>query len=100
MKGKKSLQPVTVHTTFWSRVSYTIYNFLPNDKILDQSNLKDFADDKINGTYKFNFLKGRVENIVGKGENAFPTIFSKVLFVRVVAEPHSSAGLENRRSLV
>ena len=45
-------------------------NSLPNDKILDQSNFKDFADDKINVTNKMNFVMGRVENIVGKGGNA------------------------------
>ena len=39
-------------------------------KISDQSNLKDFADDKINVTYKMNLFMGRVENSVGKGENA------------------------------
>ena len=39
-------------------------------KVLDHSNLKYFADDKINVTYKINFVIGRVENIVSKGENA------------------------------
>ena len=29
---------------------------LPNNKISDQSNLKDFADDKINDTYKKNLV--------------------------------------------
>ena len=43
---------------------------LPNDKILDQSNLKDLADDQINVTYVTIFFLERVENIVGKGENA------------------------------
>ena len=37
-----------------------------SNKILDQSNLKDFADDKINVTYVTNLGPGRVENIVGK----------------------------------
>ena len=46
------------------------YNSLPNDKILDWSKLKAFADNKINVTEKLNFLLERVENIVGKGENA------------------------------
>ena len=32
--------------------------------------LKDFADDKTNVTQKLIFVLGRVENIVGKGENA------------------------------
>ena len=45
-------------------------NTLPNDKILDHPNLKDFADDKINVTCEMNFVLGRVENIVEKGENA------------------------------
>ena len=44
--------------------------YLPTDKVLDHSNLKYFADDKINVTYKINFVMGRVENIVSKGENA------------------------------
>ena len=34
------------------------------------SNLTTFADDKINVTKKLKFVLGRVENIVGKGENA------------------------------
>ena len=32
--------------------------------------MKPFADDKINVTQKLKFVLGRVENIVGKGENA------------------------------
>ena len=40
---------------------------LPNDKILDWSELKEFADEKI---MWLKFVLGRVENIVGKGENA------------------------------
>ena len=45
-------------------------NPLTNDKIVDCSNLKAFADDKTNATEKLKFFLGRVENIVGKGENA------------------------------
>ena len=45
-------------------------NSLPNDKILDRSKLKTFADDKINVTENLKFVFERVENIVGKGENA------------------------------
>ena len=58
------------------------FNSLPTDKMLDQSELKAFADDKINVTYKLKFLRGR--NIFGKGENAgyqhfllFPECFQK-----------------------
>ena len=46
------------------------FNSLLNDKILDRSKLKVFADDKINTTVKLKFVLRRVENIVGKGENA------------------------------
>ena len=48
----------------------TFYNSLPNNKILDQSKLKAFANEKINENQNMKFLLGRVENIVGKGENA------------------------------
>ena len=53
-----------------SCVSGSILNSLQNDKISDQSKFKAFADDKINLTQKLKFVKGREENIVGKGENA------------------------------
>ena len=62
-----------------------LFKSAPNDKILDWFKLKAFAD-KINVTEKLKFVLGRVENIVGKGENAgyqhfllFPqcTMFSK-----------------------
>ena len=46
---------------FWLTV-----NSLSHDKILDQSNMKDFAEDKINVTEKLKFVLGRVENIVRK----------------------------------
>ena len=59
-------------------------NPLPNNKILDQSKLKAFADDKINSTEKSKLVLRRVENFVGKGENAeyqhfllFPQCFQK-----------------------
>ena len=43
---------------------------LPDDKILDMSKSKAFADDKININKILIFGLGRVENIVGKRENA------------------------------
>ena len=46
------------------------FNPLPNNKFLDWSNLKELADNNINATEKLKFVLGRVENIVGKGENA------------------------------
>ena len=45
-------------------------NSLSNDKILDWSKLKEFADDKIKVTQKLKIVLGRKENIVEKGENA------------------------------
>ena len=66
-----------------------VFNSLPNHKYLDWSKLKAFADDKINVTEKMKFVFGRVENIVGKGENAgyqhfhlFPQCFQEDLFSR------------------
>ena len=43
---------------------------LPNDKNLDRSKLKAFADDKINMSEKLKFVLGMVENVVEKGEYA------------------------------
>ena len=45
-------------------------NSLPNNKFLDWSKLKALASNKINVTEEFKFVSGRVENIMGKGENA------------------------------
>ena len=66
-------------------------NSLPDDKILDLSKFKAFADNKLITTQKLKFVHGRVENIVGKGENAgyqhfflFPTMFSKAFSPRGV----------------
>ena len=63
------------------------FNPLPYEKILDLSNLRAFADDKINVTQNLKFPLGREESIVGKGENAgyqhfllFPQCFQKVSF--------------------
>ena len=50
-------------------------NPLPNDKILEKSILKAFADDKTNVTEKLKLVLGSIENIVGKGENAGSQLF-------------------------
>ena len=64
-----------------------MFNSLPNNKILDLSKLKAFADDKINLIQKLKSKPGRVENTVGKGENAgnqqfllFPQRFQNVSY--------------------
>ena len=46
------------------------FNSLLNNRILDWSTFKAFADDNSNLNQKLKFALGRVENIVGKGENA------------------------------
>ena len=72
------------HKAFES--SETTFNSLPNDNILDLSKFKAFADDKINVIQKLKFVSRRVENSVGKGENAgyqhfllFPQCFQNFL---------------------
>ena len=47
-----------------------IINSLPNNKFLDVTKLKAFADDKLNIVKMTIFLFYGVENTVGKGENA------------------------------
>ena len=68
-------------------------NSLPNDKIIDCSKFKAFADDKIIVTQELKYGFGKLENIVGNGENRkcwlsafspFPTMFSKTFFSRGV----------------
>ena len=58
---------------------------LPDDKILDWSKLKAFADDKLNVTQNIKNVVHRIENIVGKEENAgdqhfllFPQCFKRL----------------------
>ena len=58
-----------------------------NDNILGLSKSKASADDKVKVTETLKFDLGRVENIVGKGENAgyqhfvlFPQCFLKASF--------------------
>ena len=45
------------------------FNPLPNNSFFDWTKLEAFADDKINVAEKLKFVLGRVESIVGKGEN-------------------------------
>ena len=61
-----------------------LINSVSNDKILDLSKLKAFADNNLNVNQKLKFALGRVENIMGKGENAFspfPRKISKGFFL-------------------
>ena len=47
-----------------------MHNSIPKDKILDRTKLKAFADDNLNAAKMTFSLFDRVENTVGKGENA------------------------------
>ena len=66
------------------------FNSFHNDKILDWSKLKAYADDKLDVAKIMVPVFDSVENIVGKGENAdyqhfllFPRCFQKASFSRV-----------------
>ena len=50
-----------------------------NNKVLDWSNLKAFADDKIHVTAKLKFAMGRVENLGYQHFLLFPQCFQKVI---------------------
>ena len=76
--------------------SLHVFNPFPNNKILNLSKFKAFPDNNLNLYQTLKFALGRVENIVGKGENAgyqdfllFPQCFQKaaspglILFVDV-----------------
>ena len=67
----------------------SLFNPFTNDKFLDRSKLKAVAHNISNQAEKLKFVLGRVENIVGKGENAgyqhfllFPQCFQKASFSR------------------
>ena len=64
-----------------------LFNSLPNNKFLDRSKFKAFADENINVTQILKFVLGWVEKVVGKGENdgyqhflLFPQCFQKPSF--------------------
>ena len=63
------------------------FNPFPHDKILDQTKLNAFADDKLNVTKMLISVIDRVDNIVGKGEMAC-TMFLKGFFPRCVKRCH------------
>ena len=52
------------------RICRRRFNPFPHNKILDQTELKAFAEDKLNVTKMIISVFDRVENIVEKGETA------------------------------
>ena len=74
-------------------------NSLSDDKILDVTNLKAFADDKLNVAKMKISLYDRVENIVGgKGKNAGNRHF--LLFPQCFPKPSSLGSLKNQDYVV
>ena len=69
-----------------------LVNCLPNDKILERSKLKAFANVKILCYLELKFVLGRTENILGKGENAGYQYF--LLFPRCFQTAPSSVSLK------
>ena len=67
---------------------WQLLNPFPHDKVLDQTKLKAFADDKLNVTKMIIPVFDRVENIVGKAISPFPTMFSIGFFPRGVKRCH------------
>ena len=67
----------------------------PNDKILDLTKLKAFADDKLNLTKVIMSVFDRVENIVGKGEIACTSnfSFSRNVFTRLLSQTRQKVSL-------
>ena len=68
-----------------------MFDPLPNNKILEYSKWKAYADDKIQVDEKLKFVMGLEENILRKGENAvyqqflfFPQCFEKLSFLRLL----------------
>ena len=64
-----------------------VIDSLPHNRILNLSKLKAFSDGKLNMTQKLKFILGRVENILGNGENVdyqhfllFSQCFQKATF--------------------
>ena len=72
-----------------------LINPLPDNKSLDWSKLKAFADNKLIVTQNIKVVFHRIENIVGKEENAgyqhfllFPQCFQKFFFLHCIKSRH------------
>ena len=68
-------------------IVWKLVHSLPNNKFLEWSKLKAFADDKIKVAEKLKFVLDKVENIAGRGENTgykhfllFPQCFQEYYF--------------------
>ena len=70
-------------------------NPFPHHKVLEQTKLKAFADDKFNVTKMIISVFDRVENIVGKGEIASTSdfSFSHNVFKRLLSQKYQKVSL-------
>ena len=89
--GEKGEKDGYQHFLLFSPITYSkaIFSFnpLPDDKILGLPKLKAFAEDKLNITQNIKDVFHRIENVVGKEENAscqqfllFPQCSKKAFF--------------------
>ena len=75
---------------FWT--CFQLINSLPNNNFVDWSQLKAFADNKINVIEKLKFVLQRTENIVGKRGNTAYQHF--LLFPQCFQKPSLSGSLK------
>ena len=82
------LQMIWIRTSK-KNVVWCSVNSLPNDKILDSTQLKAFADDKINSAHKTISVFDNVENIMGKRRKCWLPAFSPfpMMFSKSFSEP-------------
>ena len=74
------------------------FNPFPNDKVLDTTELKAFADDNLNIAKMMISLLDRVENTMDKGENAGYQHF--LLFPQCFPNPSSLMVVKSRDCVV
>ena len=65
---------VAKHKQYWRYIAFTVKS-IPNDKILDVTKLKAFAEENLNVDRMTNSLFDRVENTVGKEKMLVTKIF-------------------------
>ena len=80
-----------------ARLMYKILNPFPNNKILDWSKLKEFADVNFKCDENGRKFSKWLENTVGKGEIARHEQFSHSVFKRLVLQARKNQGLFEER---
>ena len=94
-----------LHRLTWVDNFHTCINSLPNDKILDVTKLKAFAEYNIYVGQMMISVSDRVENIVRKGENAgyqhfllLSPCFQKAFFLGVIKSQEELSPLIDKSS--